>query len=475
MHRTDARMIYTGMTEAFFTYVKVAFWGGAFITFPFVATQLWLFIAPGLYRNEKEALLPFLAATPILFFAGGAFVYYFVFPWPGASSWASRSRHGSGRTAHSARSPRRRVSRPGDEADLRLRHRLPAAGRTDAARARRHCLTADQLASGRRYAIVICSSSAAVLTPPDVISQIGLAMPMLLLYEISIFLVRGVMEKTRARQCGGRGRGRARPTRQDRREQGMSPVIDLRWLRDKAGVRSRRWPVVAIRPPPPPCSRSTPSGASSRPGCRRIRPPATGCRARSARARKGRSRPAEILAEMTALKERVKQGEETLRELQGRLDELVAGFPNMLADDVPDGPDERDNVEVRRWGEPRSVRLRPLAARRARRGARAWTSSARRGCRARGSSCCGASSPAGARARPVHARPADRASTATPRSPPPLLVRDEALFGTGQLPKFAEDLFRTTTGHWLIPTAEVPLTNLVARRDPGRGRSCRCG
>ena len=80
MGYTDRRMIYTGLTEAFFTYVKVAFWAGAFITFPFVAIQLWLFIAPGLYRNEKQAFLPFLAATPVLFFAGGAFVYYFIFP-----------------------------------------------------------------------------------------------------------------------------------------------------------------------------------------------------------------------------------------------------------------------------------------------------------------------------------------------------------------------------------------------------------
>ena len=80
MGYTDRRMIYTGLTEAFFTYVKVAFWAGTFITFPFVATQLWLFIAPGLYRNEKEAFLPFLVATPVLFFTGGAFVYYFVFP-----------------------------------------------------------------------------------------------------------------------------------------------------------------------------------------------------------------------------------------------------------------------------------------------------------------------------------------------------------------------------------------------------------
>ena len=78
--QTGRRMIYTGLTEAFFTYVRVAFFAGAFITFPFVASQLWLFIAPGLYRREKQALLPFLAATPILFFIGGAFAYYVVFP-----------------------------------------------------------------------------------------------------------------------------------------------------------------------------------------------------------------------------------------------------------------------------------------------------------------------------------------------------------------------------------------------------------
>ena len=78
--QTGRRMIYTGLTEAFFTYLKVAFWAGAFLTFPFVVTRLWLFIAPGLYKTEKKAFLPFLVATPILFFLGGAMVYYLIFP-----------------------------------------------------------------------------------------------------------------------------------------------------------------------------------------------------------------------------------------------------------------------------------------------------------------------------------------------------------------------------------------------------------
>src|SRR5579885_1690868 len=76
----DRRLIFTALYEAFFTYVKVAAFGGAFLAFPVIAMQLWLFIAPGLYRSEKRALLPFLVATPILFILGAALAYFFVFP-----------------------------------------------------------------------------------------------------------------------------------------------------------------------------------------------------------------------------------------------------------------------------------------------------------------------------------------------------------------------------------------------------------
>src|SRR3984957_14078921 len=74
------RLIYTGLTEAFITYIKLALWAGCFLAFPVIATQIWMFVAPGLYNNERKAFLPFLIATPVLFVTGAAMAYYFVFP-----------------------------------------------------------------------------------------------------------------------------------------------------------------------------------------------------------------------------------------------------------------------------------------------------------------------------------------------------------------------------------------------------------
>lgn len=193
---TQVDLIYTAPQEFFFTQIKLGMFGGIVLAFPLIATQIYKFVAPGLYRNERSAFLPFLIASPILFIIGGALVYFFFTP---MVMWFFLSMQQIGPDQEIQISLLPRVSEYlGLIMTLILAFglvfQLPVV---TTLMARVGLVSADGLADKRKWAIVSAFVVAAVLTPPDPVSQIGLALPTILLYEISIWLARRI-ERNRA-------------------------------------------------------------------------------------------------------------------------------------------------------------------------------------------------------------------------------------------------------------------------------------
>jgi sec-independent protein translocase protein TatC len=192
-------MIYTAPQEFFFTETKLALFGAVFIAFPVIASQIYMFVAPGLYRDERHTLLPFLIATPILFLLGAALVYFVAIPLA-MKFFLSMQQTSEGQVHIQL------TAKVSEYLSLIMTlimgfgicFQLPVLLTL---LARVGLITSAQLKSKRRYAILIVFVVAAVLTPPDPISQIALALPTIALYELSIYAVK-LTEKRRAAVTG---------------------------------------------------------------------------------------------------------------------------------------------------------------------------------------------------------------------------------------------------------------------------------
>ncbi len=196
---SEVKLIFTAPQEYFFTQLKLALFGALFIAFPVLATQIYMFVAPGLYKNERGAFLPFLLATPILFLMGASLVYFLIMPLALGFFIGMEQTGGEGQAAIEL------LPRVSEYLGLTMTlifafglcFQLPVLmtllGRAG-------LVSAAQLRKGRKYAVVGVFAVAAILTPPDIISQLGLGIPTLVLYEISILSV-ALIERRRKKDA----------------------------------------------------------------------------------------------------------------------------------------------------------------------------------------------------------------------------------------------------------------------------------
>ena len=196
---SQRRLIFTALQETFLTYLKVSFFAAFFVTSPFILIQIWKFIAPGLYKHEKIAIIPYLVMTPILFLLGGMLVYYLIMPLAIKFFLSFES------TGAITNLPIQLEAKVNEYLSLIMKlifafglsFQLPVIL---SLLARIGLINSKFLKERRKYVVVIIFTAAAILTPPDPVTQIGLAIPLLILYELSIFSVNIIEKKVKEKE-----------------------------------------------------------------------------------------------------------------------------------------------------------------------------------------------------------------------------------------------------------------------------------